>query len=46
VVEGEAHLIEELYNRLKIGPISADVQNATIKWSEPKNEFKTFEIRY
>lgn len=46
VVEGEAHLIEELFNKMKIGPISADVRNAIIKWSEPKNEFKTFEIRY
>lgn len=46
VVEGERFIIEDLYNQLKIGPPYADVKNASIKWSEFKNEFKRFEVRY
>ena len=46
VVEGEKYLIEDLYNRIKIGPPFADVKNVVIKWSESKNEFHTFEIRH
>ncbi len=46
VIEGEKYLIEELYNKLKIGPSFADVKNASINWSEFKNEFKSFEIRF
>lgn len=46
VVEGEKEIIVDLYNKIKIGPISADVKNASIKWSDAKNEFKRFEIRY
>lgn len=46
VVEGEKHLIEELYYRMKIGPSHADVRKHRIKWYEPKYEFKNFEIGY
>ncbi|MBI5731523.1 MAG: acylphosphatase [Ignavibacteriales bacterium] len=46
VVEGELAMIEELYKKIKIGPTHADIKNASIKWSEPKNEFTIFEIRY
>lgn len=46
VVEGEKFLVEELYNKIKVGPSFADVKNASIKWSEPKNEFTKFEIRF
>lgn len=46
VVEGEKYLLEDFYNRLKIGPKYADVKNASIKWGEVKNEFNTFEIKY
>lgn len=46
VVEGEKFLIEEFYGKLKIGPSHADVRNASIKWSEYKNEFNKFEITY
>lgn len=46
VVEGEKSLIEEFYNRLRIGPQYADVRDANIKWSEVKNEFNNFEISY
>jgi acylphosphatase len=46
VVEGELAMIEELFNKIKIGPSHADVKNASIKWSESKNEFTKFEVRY
>jgi len=46
VAEGPKHLLEELYNIIKIGPAYADVKNASVKWSDPKNEFTKFEIRY
>ncbi|MBM4171624.1 MAG: acylphosphatase [Ignavibacteria bacterium] len=46
VVEGEKYLIEELYNTLRVGPRFANVKNAAIKWTEFKNEFEIFEVRY
>ena len=46
VAEGPKYLLEELYNQIKVGPPYADVKNASIKWSNPKNEFTHFEIRY
>jgi acylphosphatase len=45
VAEGEKALVEELINKLKIGPMHAAVKNCSIEWKEPKNEFNTFEIR-
>lgn len=44
VAEGDRFLIEELFAKIKIGPRHADIKGADIKWSEFKNEFKTFEI--
>jgi acylphosphatase len=46
VVEGEIVLIEDFFNKIKIGPPHADVKNASIKWSDSKNEFTRFEVRY
>lgn len=45
VVEGEQALIEDLINKLKVGPIHAAVKNCSVDWQEPQNEFTTFEIR-
>lgn len=45
VVEGEKGLIEDLYNKIKVGPAYADVRHASIIWHEFKNEFKNFEIK-
>ena len=45
VAEGEKVLVEELINKLKIGPMHAAVKNCYIDWQEPLNEFITFEIR-
>lgn len=46
VAEGEKHLLEELFNKIKIGPMSADVRDINIKWREPQNEFTSFEIKH
>lgn len=46
VVEGEKFLIEDLFKRVKVGPLSAHVRNASINWTEPTNEFTRFEIRH
>jgi acylphosphatase len=46
VVEGERVLIEELYDKIKIGPSHASVKNCRVVWLEPKNEFTKFEVRY
>lgn len=45
-VEGQKFAIEELYQQVKLGPSHADVKSAHIHWSEFKNEFTRFEIRY
>ena len=46
VVEGPKVMVEDLYNQIKIGPRSAQVKNATIKWQQNKNEFIDFDVRY
>ena len=46
VAEGPRYLLEELYDQIKVGPPYADVKNASVKWSEPENEFTHFEIRH
>ncbi len=46
VVEGEKFFVEEFFQKLKVGPMHAHVKNASMKWSEYKNEFSTFEIRH
>lgn len=45
-VEGDKTMILELIKKLKIGPNKSHVVNCFIEWSEPKNEFKRFEVRY
>ena len=45
VAEGEKALIEELINKLKIGPMHAAVKYCKVTWDEPLNEFSLFEIR-
>lgn len=46
VAEGEKHLLEELFNKIKVGPMSADVRDVNVKWREPQNEFTSFEIKH
>ncbi len=46
VAEGEKGLVEELFNKIKVGPIHAAVKSFKIDWLVPKNEFETFEIKF
>jgi acylphosphatase len=45
-VEGDESLIQELIKQLKIGPMKSHIANCSVDWSEFKNEFKRFEVRY
>lgn len=45
VAEGEKALVEELINKLKVGPMHSAVKNCYVDWQEPLKEFTTFEIR-
>jgi acylphosphatase len=46
VAEGEKFKVEELFKQIKIGPMHAQVKEASIKLDKPQNEFTKFEIRY
>ncbi len=46
VVEGERSIVEELINKLKVGPMHASVKSCKVEWQEPKNEFTDFEVRF
>ncbi len=45
VAEGEKAVVEELINKLKVGPMHAAVKNCFVEWEETANEFDAFEIR-
>jgi len=45
-VEGEKSLIDELIKQIKIGPMKSHVTDCFVEWSENKNEFLRFEVRY
>ena len=45
-VEGDDGLINEFIKHLKIGPTKSHVANCFVDWSEYKNEFSKFEVRY
>jgi acylphosphatase len=44
VVEGDKAKIEDLINKLRIGPSHASVKNCVVEWQQPKDEFNSFEI--
>ena len=46
VVEGDKVNIEELFKLIKLGPSHAHVKNTSIDWSENKNEFDSFEVKF
>ncbi|MFO7445192.1 MAG: acylphosphatase [Ignavibacteriaceae bacterium] len=46
VVEGERGLIEELFKRIKTGPSHSSVSKVKIVWSDNKDEFTHFNIRF
>ncbi len=46
IVEGSEGLILELYKQMKIGPMRSSVRRHKIEWSETKNEFNGFGVKY
>ena len=46
VVKGERGMVEELIKLIKTGPSHAHVNNCRVDWSDSKEEFTTFEIRF
>jgi acylphosphatase len=46
VVEGDKAVVEEMINKLRIGPIHASVKSCKVDWQEPKNEFTDFEVTF
>jgi len=46
IVKGERGMIEELIKLIKTGPSYAHVNNCRVDWSDSKEEFTTFEIRF
>ncbi len=46
VVEGEIAVIEDLFQKINIGPSRASVNQCKIVWGDFKNEFKTFEVKF
>ncbi len=46
VFEGEKEKIKKLIDKLETEHPTAKVENTEVKWSEPKNEFRSFEVRY
>jgi acylphosphatase len=46
IVEGDKFQIEELFNQIRAGSSYSKIKNASIKWSNSKNEFTRFEIKY
>ena len=46
VVEGPGGMINELFKQMKMGPMRASVRKHKIEWSETKNEFKGFDVKY
>lgn len=46
VAEGEKYLLDELVEKVKIGPMHAHVKKFHVEWSESKNEFNNFDVRY
>ena len=46
LVEGDKGKIEDLFNKIKIGPSHSSVKNCKIFWQDFKNEFSSFEIKH
>jgi acylphosphatase len=44
VAEGEKPGLEQLLDRLRIGPPSARVEGLEVHWEEPRDEFSDFRI--
>ncbi|MEO0085965.1 MAG: acylphosphatase [candidate division WOR-3 bacterium] len=46
IAEGERSGLEQLVERLKVGPRGAAVENVDVVWSDALHEFEDFSIEY
>jgi acylphosphatase len=46
VAEGEKAIVEEMINKLRVGPNHASVKSCKVNWQEPKNEFTDFKVKF
>jgi acylphosphatase len=46
VVEGETEKVEQLVEWAHRGPAAARVEDLDVTWSDPTEEFESFDIRY
>lgn len=46
VAEGPRESLEQLLERVKIGPSSARVDRVEVRWEQPTGEFVRFEVRF
>ena len=46
IVEGEEKKLEQMLEKLRLGPPTAAVERVDIKWDIPKKEFQKFEMRF
>lgn len=46
VFEGSPELIEKAVEQCRKGPAGSSVRNINVRWEEPTEELKGFEIRY
>ena len=46
IAEGPRETLEQLLNKVKIGPSSARVDRVEVQWAEPTGEFQRFEVRF
>ncbi len=46
VAEGQQDVLEELLERIKMGPSGAQVDKVDFSWSDHTGEFDRFEVRY
>jgi len=46
VAEGEKAIVEEMINKLRVGPSHASVKSCKVNWQEPKNEFTDFKVKF
>jgi len=46
VFQGEKHKVMQMIEWCKKGPAYSRVDDVSVTWEEPKEEFETFEVRY
>jgi acylphosphatase len=46
VAEGEEGMLRQLIEEVKVGPISSDVRDVKVEWTEASGEFTGFDVRF